>query len=237
MSEKITLTINGREISAEPGTTLLRAAQSANIYIPTLCDSEELHPYGSCRLCMVEITQKKRTRMVASCIYEVADGLDVQTETQKVANVRQLVIELLLTRNPYSSKLKEIAERLDVEKSRFEDDQKGCILCGQCVRVCREVVGVSAIGYKSRGYTREVATPFDGPAEDCIACGSCSYICPVDVIPLKEKDGIRTIWKTEFPMQACKECGREFAPIKQLEYFRKAYNLPENQFDTCIHCR
>ena len=74
--------------------------------------------------------------------------------------------------NPYSSTLNELAARIGVEKSRFEDNQKGCILCGQCVRVCREVVGVSAIGYKSRGYTREVATPFDGPAVNCIACGS-----------------------------------------------------------------
>jgi len=237
MSETITITINGREIKAEPGTTILRAAQSANIYIPTLCDNEELTPYGSCRLCMVEITQKNRTRLVASCIYEVAEGLEVQTETIRVANVRKLVIELLLTRNPYSATLKEIASRVGVEKSRFKDDQKGCILCGQCVRVCREVVGVAAIGYKGRGFTKEVATPFDGPAIDCIACGSCSYICPVDVIPMKEKDGIRTIWNTEFPMQTCKECGRQFAPIKQLDYFKKNYNLPDNQFDTCIHCR
>lgn len=237
MSDKITLTINGREVTAAPGTTILSAAQSANIYIPTLCHNDELQPYGACRLCMVEIKHGKRIRLVASCIYEVADGLEVQTDTRRVANVRQLVIELLRARNPYSAKLKEIAERIGVEGTRFEDSQKGCILCGQCVRVCREVVGVSAIGYKKRGYTREVATPFDGPAVDCIACGSCSFICPVDVIPMKEKDGIRTIWDTEFPLQVCKECGREFAPIKQLEYFKKHYNLPDNHFDTCIHCR
>lgn len=237
MSDKITLTINGREITAEPGTTVLKAAQSANIYIPTLCHNDELTPYGSCRLCMVEITHKKRTRLVASCIYEVAEGLEVQTETRRVNNVRQLVIELLLTRNPYSAKLKEIAARIGVERSRFEENAKGCILCGQCVRVCREVVGVSAIGYKGRGYTREVATPFDGPVVDCIACGSCSFICPVDVIPMKEENGIRTIWNTEFPLQTCKECGREFAPIKQLEFFKKDLNLPADHFDTCIHCR
>ncbi|MFH2130616.1 MAG: 2Fe-2S iron-sulfur cluster-binding protein [bacterium] len=237
MSETITITINGREIPAEPGTTILRAAQSANIYIPTLCDNDELHPYGSCRLCMVEIAQKNRTRMVASCIYEVAPGLDIQTETPRVQNVRRLVIELLIGRNPYSSKLKEIAARMGISKSRFELEQKGCILCGQCVRVCREVVGVNAIGYKGRGYTREVTTPFEGPAIDCIACGSCSQICPVDVIPMKQKDGIRTIWDTEFPMQKCKSCGREIAPIKQLEYFQTKFKLPENQFDTCIHCR
>jgi len=237
MSETITITINGREIPAEPGTTILRAAQLANIHIPTLCDNDELEPYGSCRLCMVEITQKNRTRMVASCIYEVAPGLEVQTETPKVLNVRKLVMELLLSRNPYNAKLKAIAAEVGVDKSRFDVDLKGCILCGQCVRVCREVVEVSAISYKARGNVREVATPFEGVAVDCIACGSCSYICPVGVIPLKDKDGIRTIWKTEFPLQKCKKCGREMAPIKQLAHFQTTLNLPENHFDTCIHCR
>jgi bidirectional [NiFe] hydrogenase diaphorase subunit len=237
MSETITITINGREIAAEPGTTILRAAQLANIYIPTLCDNDELHPWGACRLCMVEITQKKRSRMVASCIYEVAEGIEVQTETPKVSNVRKLVMELMLARNPYHAKLKDMAEYVGVAKSRFDVELKGCILCGECVRVCREVVGVSAIGYKGRGNERVVATPFEGPAVDCIACGSCSYICPVDVIPMKEENGIRTIWDTEFPMQQCKDCGRDMAPIKQLEYFQKNYNLPENHFDTCIHCR
>ncbi len=237
MSETITITINGREIPAEPGTTILRAAQSANIYIPTLCDNDELHPYGSCRLCMVEITQKNRSRMVASCIYEVAPDLEIQTETQKVLNVRKLVMELLLSRNPYSKKLKKIATEVGIEASRFNAENQGCILCGQCVRICREVVEVSAIGYKARGNVREIATPFDIAPVDCIACGSCSYICPVDVIPMTEKDGIRTIWNTEFPLQKCKQCGREIAPIRQLEYFQEKLNLPESHFDSCIHCR
>jgi len=237
MSENITLTIDGREIVAPVGSTILQAAREANIQIPNVCDHDELKPYGSCRLCMVEITHKKRTRLVTSCIYEVADGLKVQTQTERVLNVRKLVIELMLTRNPYSSVLLEIADHLGIEQTRFEVTQKGCILCGQCVRVCREVVGVAAIGYKDRGYTREIATPFDEAPPDCIACGSCAYICPVDVIPMKEKDGVRRIWKTDFPMQKCKKCDRDFAPVKQLEYFKEKYNLPEDQFDVCIHCR
>ncbi|MCP4757589.1 MAG: 2Fe-2S iron-sulfur cluster binding domain-containing protein [Proteobacteria bacterium] len=237
MSETITLTINGREISAPVGTTILEAAGDANIGIPHLCHNEELAPYGSCRLCLVEITQGKRTRLVASCIYEVAEGLRVRTHTERVLNVRRLVVELLLTRNPDHPVLLEMAESLQVEKSRFEADPKGCILCGMCVRTCREVVEVSALGFKGRGHARTVATPFDDAPPDCIACGSCAYVCPVQVIPMEEKNGVRTIWNTQFPMQKCATCGRDIAPRKQLDYFRRSVHLPDGHFDNCLHCR
>ena len=238
MSDMVTIKIDGREITASLGTTILEAARDANIYIPTLCSNEELTPYGSCRLCMVEITHGKRTRLVASCIYEVTEGLEVNINTEKVLRVRRLVIELLLTRNPKHPALRKIADDLGVAETRFGIDFKGCIMCGQCVRTCREVVGVSAIGFKSRGHTRKVSTPFDeSPPDDCIACGSCSYICPVQVIPMEDKNGIRTIWKTDFPLQKCTQCGRYFAPVKQLEYFRKLVNLPEDHFNKCKNCR
>jgi NADH dehydrogenase/NADH:ubiquinone oxidoreductase subunit G len=237
MLEMVTFKIDGREITASPGTTILEAARDANIYIPNLCSNEELTPYGACRLCIVEITHGKRARLVASCIYEVAEGLEVKTNTGEVFRVRRFVMELLLARNPKHPALRKIADELGVKETRFEIDFKGCILCGQCVRTCREVVGVSAIGFKSRGATRKVATPFDESPGDCIACGSCSYICPVQVIPMEDKNGVRTIWKTDFPLQKCTQCGRYFAPVKQLEYFRKLVNLPEDHFKKCKNCR
>ena len=233
----VTLTIDGRKIQTQEGTTLLKAATSANILIPHLCNNEELTPYGACRLCVVEITHKNRTRIVASCIYEVSEGLEVNTRSSRVLNVRKLVMELLLARNPRHPRLLKIAADLGVEKSLFEAEFKGCILCGQCIRTCREVVGVSAIGYEGRGVDKRVATPFEESPPDCIACGSCHFVCPVDVIPMKEKDGIRTIWKTDFPLQKCDSCGRYFAPVKQLEYFKEKFNLPPEQFSKCTHCR
>jgi NADH dehydrogenase/NADH:ubiquinone oxidoreductase subunit G len=236
MSQMVTLKINDREIQTEKGATLLEAARAANIYIPTLCHNEELAPYGACRLCMVEITHGKRTRLVASCIYEASEGLEVKTDTPRVINVRKLVIELLLARNPKHKTLLDIAEKLDVAASRFPIDVKGCILCGQCVRTCREVVGVSAIGFESRGTTRKVSTPFGQAPPDCIACGSCAYICPVDVIPMKDENGIRTIWNTEFPLYKCENTGRYVAPVRQLEYFSKITGLPVEHFAK-IHCK
>jgi NADH dehydrogenase/NADH:ubiquinone oxidoreductase subunit G len=238
MSDMVTLNIDGRKIEATAGTTIMDAARDANIHVPNLCSNPELTPYGACRLCMVEVTHGKRTRLVASCIYEVQDGLEVQTVTERVINVRKLVIELLLARNPKHPTLLAIAESLEVESSRFETDVKGCILCGQCVRTCREVVKVSAIGFESRGTGRTVATPFNEAPPDCIACGSCAHICPVDVIPMKEENGIRTIWKTDFELQKCEGCGRYFAPKKQLEYFSRITELPYEHFAKhCIHCR
>jgi NADH dehydrogenase/NADH:ubiquinone oxidoreductase subunit G len=237
MPDTVTLTIDGRQVSVPEKTTIMEAARSLNILIPGLCSNEELAPYGACRLCMVEITHHKRIRLVASCIYEAAEGLEVKTVTDRVMNVRRLAIELLLARNPYHPKLLALAKDLGIEGTRFQQDYKGCILCGQCVRTCREVVGVSAIGFKGRGRTRTVATPFDKAPEACIACGSCAYICPVNFIPLEEKETVRTIWKTDFPMAVCKKCGRPFAPEKQLAHFRKIANLPADHFDTCIHCR
>ena len=200
MSEMVTITIDGREVAVPVGTTILAAARSADIHIPNLCSNEELAPYGSCRLCTVEITQNNRTELVASCVHEVAEGLEVKINSERVLRGRRLVIELLLTRNPTSQKLRKIADELGVAGTRFDIDVKGCILCGQCVRTCRELVGTAAISFQGRGSARKVGIPFDESSPDCIGCGACSYICPVQFISREDKDGIRTIWNTDFPL-------------------------------------
>mgnify|MGYP003982417549 FL=1 len=182
MPKTVSLTINGQELEAPVGSTILNTARENNVHIPHLCDNDEIKPYGSCRMCVVEITHKNRTRLVTACIYEVADGLKVETETDKVHNVRQLVVELLLACIPTDPTLQKIAKDIGIVSSRFEPNMKGCILCGLCVRVCREVVGVAAIGYKGRGFSRTIATPFDQTPPDCIACGTCAWVCPTDYI-------------------------------------------------------
>ena len=238
MSEMVTLKIDGQAVEAPAGTTVMDAARDANIHIPNLCSNPELEPYGACRMCMVEITHGKRTRLVASCIYEVAEGLEVKTDTERVNNVRRLVIELMLSRNPRHPALLELAKQQGVEKTRFDVEVKGCILCGQCVRTCREVVGVSAIGFEGRGTIRKVATPFNETPAECIACGSCAFVCPVDVIPMKEEDGVRNIWKTDFPMIKCQSCGRYIGPKRQLEHFAKITDQSlDDLTKNCVHCR
>ena len=239
----VTLTINGREIKAAEGTTVLNAARDNNINIPTLCVNESVAPYGACRLCMVEVTRGKRQRIVASCLYEVAEGLVVDTESEKVAGIRRIAIELLLARCPKSPEVIEMAEKLGVTETRFkiEDEENKCVLCALCTRVCHEVVGQSAISLVNRGTEREVALPFYEDAKACIACGSCVYICPTQAIQMEDKDGKRTItWpnsKQEFKLRRCDKCGSYWVPEKQLKFMANKAGISMDRFEFCPDCR
>jgi NADH dehydrogenase/NADH:ubiquinone oxidoreductase subunit G len=238
-----TLTINGRQVQAEEGQTILEAANANNIFIPTLCHHEALEPYGACRLCMVEVRQGGRSRIVASCLYPANDGLNVNTDTPRVVNVRNMVMELLMSRCPDSKEIHKLAARLGVESSRFtpEDDNHDCILCALCTRACREVVGASAISLVNRGVTRQMATPFYDFSEVCIACGSCAEICPTGSITITDKGDTRTVAMPyvtmEFKLKQCTVCGRYWAPERQLEFMRQQAGLPEEFYDKCPDCR
>jgi bidirectional [NiFe] hydrogenase diaphorase subunit len=238
----INLTIDGREIQAEEDSTILQTARNNGIEIPTLCYHDELTASGACRLCSVEIKKGTRTRIVTSCIYQVEEGLIVTTRSERVMNVRRLILQLLMARCPTSEVIRELANKMGVEsQERFQlDEDKGkCILCRQCVEVCEQVVGVSAIGFLNRGADKSVGTPFMEPSGVCIGCGACAYVCPTGHITMEESDGgeERVIWGKTFKMVACKECGRCFAPQEQLEYIGKKTGVPLDKLYTCVNCR
>lgn len=174
----ITLKINGLHVSVEQGTTILEAAQFIGFPIPTLCHMEGLSPYGACRLCVVEIGEGPRARLVSSCTYPVEEGLKVRTTSKRVMRARKMVIELLLASCPQSKTIQDLASQYEVRQQRFRQEQETCILCGRCVRMCAEQMMGGALGFRGRGEHRTIGTPFDAKSEKCRLCGGCIYVCP-----------------------------------------------------------
>ena len=178
-----TITIDGREMAAEPGETVLEVARRAGIEIPTLCHHPAIEPASVCRMCVVEAAPDGRSKVVTSCSYPARDGLVVETETERVRRVRRVALEFFLARSPGSKVLHELAEKLGVGEPRVtlseeEQSKEGCILCGRCVRMCAEQMTAKAIGFRGRGEKRSIGTPFDVKSDVCRLCGGCIYVCP-----------------------------------------------------------
>lgn len=174
----ITLKINGLEVSVQKGNTILEAARFLGFSIPTLCHMEGLSPYGACRLCVVQIGEGERAKLVTSCTYPVEEGLVVRTASSRVMKARRMVLELLLASCPQSKVIQDIASAHGIRKQRFRQEHEDCILCGLCVRMCEEQMAAKAIGFRGRGGKRSIGTPFDIKSEVCRLCGGCIYVCP-----------------------------------------------------------
>jgi len=179
----VTLIINDTEVKAREGMTILEAAKSAGIEIPTLCHHEKLTPYGACRLCTVEIIRGQRSRLVTSCVYPVEDGLIVKTESQPVIKIRKMILELLWARAPGVQELRDYGIKYGIDRTKFDIEPSFCILCGLCVRYCAEVKQKNAIGFVGRGAEREVMFYPEIAAEECPHCGECFSLCPTGVLP------------------------------------------------------
>jgi len=184
----IKLEIDGKIVESEEGTTILKAAQKAGIDIPTLCYHEQLSPYGACRLCSVEITKNDRPKLVASCVYQVEEGLVVKTESERLRKIRKMVLELLLPLAP-TGPLESLARKYGLKRSRFSAEKTSCVLCGLCVRYCAEIKKANAIGFIGRGVDRQVAFLPEVATKVCDSCRECFAICPGGKVVL-ETDGI-----------------------------------------------
>jgi len=172
------LKINGVPVSVEEGTTILEAARFLGFPIPTLCHMEGLSPYGACRLCVVEIGEGAKSKLVSSCTYPVEEGLRVRTASARVIRSRKMILELMLASCPQSKVIQDLASAYEVRQQRFRQEFETCILCGLCVRMCSEQMMAKAIGFQGRGDHRALGTPFDIKSENCRLCGGCIYICP-----------------------------------------------------------
>ena len=174
----ITMRINGLDVQAEEGWTILETCKFYGIEIPTLCYNEGLTPYGACRLCIVEIGEGERAKVVSSCTYPAEEGLVVRTHTRKIQKYRKLILELMLARCPTSKTIQDLASKFGINKVRFTPKYEDCILCGLCVRMCEEQMDARAIGFVNRGKERKITTAFDAKSDVCRTCGACMYICP-----------------------------------------------------------
>jgi coenzyme F420 hydrogenase subunit beta len=175
---KMEMTLNGVKVQVEEGWTILDAAKFYGANIPTLCHFEGLSPYGSCRLCVVEIGKGDRSKLVVSCIHPAKEGLNVRTHSKRVVKTRKMLVELLVAKCPTSKVIQDLAAELGVTKVRFKPKNEDCILCGLCVRMCEEQMDAKAIGFTSRGIKKKITTPFDAKSEKCRTCGACMWICP-----------------------------------------------------------
>ncbi len=181
MSE-VFIQIDGKEVKAAEGKTVLEAAQSADIFIPTLCHLEKLEPYGGCRICTVEVEVRGWTKLVAACLYPLEKDLIVRTRSEKVDKIRKMILELLLAHAPFSAQLQDLAKEYGAEQGRFEKEPSFCILCGLCVRYCAEIKKKNAVGFVDSGARREISFIPEIASKECHSCKECFPLCPTSYL-------------------------------------------------------
>lgn len=210
--EKINIKINGMEVSANPGSTILEAAHNAGIKIPTLCFLKEINEIGACRMCVVEV--KGARNLVAACVHPINEGMEIYTNTPRLLESRRKTLQLILSNHDRkclscvrsgNCELQQLCKELGVADESYFDgtstqyelddsaahmvrDNNKCILCRRCIATCEKVQGIGVIGVNERGFASFIGSPFAmGLGEtSCVSCGQCIAVCPTGA--LYEKD-------------------------------------------------
>lgn len=182
--KKINIVIDGKKVQIDKGNTLMQAAKKLGIHIPALCYHEKIKPHGACRLCIVEVERKGKSKIVASCAFPVEEGLIVRTESPRVEQIRKNLVELYVALFPFNPEIKRLAKKFGLVATRYKKEYNYCILCGLCVRYCEEVKKNNAIGFVGRGINKKVVfIPESAYFKKCKDCMECMDICPTGVFP------------------------------------------------------
>jgi predicted molibdopterin-dependent oxidoreductase YjgC len=209
--DTIKLSIDGREVEAKPGQTILQAARNADITIPTLCYDQDLLPYGGCRLCIVQVEGMRG--FPTSCTTQVTEGMQVTTENQVIFKTRQMILRLLMADHPadclncranMNCELQSLAHEygvtehglprlrrertVDESNPVYRRDMNKCVLCGRCVQTCQQILGLGAIDFIRRGHKTEIGPFLGGEVLDsvCESCGECVAHCPTGALSFVE---------------------------------------------------
>ena len=183
MQQQVTLKIDGAPVRAAKGTSVLDAAIEYGICIPHLCHVPCLTDIGACRLCIVEQVQNGKAKVTTSCTLLAQEGMVIRTNSEKILKLRRNIAELLVAQAPNSRAIQDIAVRCGVKEVRYPFRNDDCVLCGRCVRFCKEMWRANAIGFVGRGDHRHVDYPFGMRPDFCKNCGSCTMFCPMSVTP------------------------------------------------------
>ena len=213
----VNITIDGVSMQVPEGITILEAARMAGIKIPTLCFLKDINEIGACRMCVVEITGARALQ--AACVYPVAEGLDIKTNSPAVRSARKVTLELILSNHERkcltcvrseNCELQSLAKDLGIEEIRYQGEQTNlpiddlspsivrnpnkCILCRRCVSVCKKIQTVGVIDTMGRGFSSTVGSAFGMPLVEtpCVNCGQCIAVCPVGA--LTEKSDVAKVW-------------------------------------------
>jgi len=259
----ITLRIDGKQITTRPGRTILEAAREGGVFIPTLCYHESLLPIGSCRLCVVEV--EGYSEPMAACTTPALEGISVRTQSEKLFEMRKEFLKLILAAHPLDCpqcdkggecRVQDLVYEYGIERCEYEavrEDRKDayatplirywerrCILCGRCVRACREVSGRAAIDMTGKGFESRIAATDSG---DCISCGECLSLCPVGALTEQMSPVKSRVWQSERVDTACPHCGfgcRLTLNVTQWGFISKVLSetdQPPNRTSLCVRGR